>query len=231
MHALNERFDKIVCINLANRQDKKEKMNSKFKELGIDVEWFTPVQYGFIPNIVPLINASNKGKFNANQPFEFGAALSHYTIIKQALIEGVEKLFVFEDDVLFHKDFNDKIEKYLDTAPEDWTMLSLYSFMYEILPENKRMNSRWIRSFRSWSFMSYGMKRSLMETYIKKQDKFFTIADAITYNMQVEGYKTMYSCIPTLCIPSDDTSNIRNWQNYKEKPTVVNFGIDNKNYD
>ena len=38
MHRLNKEFDKIVCINLAERKDKREDMQKKFDNLGIEVE-------------------------------------------------------------------------------------------------------------------------------------------------------------------------------------------------
>ena len=52
MHPLNKIFDKIVCINLLERPDKKEKIEKRFNELGIEVEWFNAIKYDFIPNII-----------------------------------------------------------------------------------------------------------------------------------------------------------------------------------
>ena len=52
MHRLNKEFDSIICINLAERPDKREKMQKKFEDLEIEVDWFTAVQYGFIPKIL-----------------------------------------------------------------------------------------------------------------------------------------------------------------------------------
>jgi GR25 family glycosyltransferase involved in LPS biosynthesis len=233
MHRLNKDFDKVVCINLVNRLDKKIKMQAKLDKLGIEVEWFTAVQYGFIPNIVKPLNDSGKAHFNLTQPYEIGAALSHYTVIKQALEEGVEKLFVFEDDVRFRKNFNEELDKYLNKAPEDWELLLLYSFMYEILPGNIRVNSKWIRSHRAWSLMSYGMKKSFMKEYIKRQDQFFTLSDSVTYKMQENSPFNIYSAVPTLCIP--DTylgSNIRGENmNYQYNPTIINLGFSDENYE
>lgn len=233
MNRLHREFDKIVCINLSERDDKREKMEEKFENLGISPEWYTAVQYGFIPKIVDPIVNSQAGHFNKSQPYEIGAALSHYHVIKQALIEGCESIFVFEDDVRFHKDFEDKQDKYLDDLPNNWDMILYYSFMYHLLPENKRVSKRWMKSFRSWSLMAYGMKRDLMEEYIKKQDNFFTIADSVTYKMQEEKKFNIYSAVPALCIPEVEMgSNIRGEnRNYEYNPTVTNMGYSNDNYE
>ena len=227
MHRLNKDFDRIVCINLVNRPDKREKMQSRFNKLEISFEWYNAVQYGFLPNLTKPIIDSKKAHFNPTTPYEIGAALSHYAVIKQAFEEGIERLFVFEDDAVFHKEFNSRLDKSLDLLPADWNIILLYSFMYEILPENKRVNSRWITSYRAWSLMSYGINRKAMAEYIKRQDQFFTISDLVTFKMQEEGWK-IYSAVPTLCVPSMDVSNIRTAQNYIQTPTIINLGINEK---
>ena len=231
MHRLNQEFDKIICINLSERKDKREDMQKKFDSLGIEVEWFTAVQYGFIPKILNPIVDSKAGHFNKTQPYEIGAALSHYHVIKQAQLEGVQNLFVFEDDVRFHKDFNNKVDKWFDDLPANWDMILLYSFMYELLPQNKRLSKHWISSYRSWSLMSYGMRSEVMSEYIKRQDKFFTIADTITYKMQEDSNFNIYSAVPTLCVPKENSSNIRGSANYINNPTIINMGVSDSSYD
>ena len=233
MSLLNEKFDKIVCINLLERPDKKEAMEKRFKDLNIEVEWYHPVQYSFIPKITKGIIASGSAHFNQNQPFEVGAALSHYHVIKQAWYEGCERIFVFEDDAKFHKDFEKKLEIYWKQLPEDWDMILFYSFMYNLDPKNVRVSPRWIRSYKSWSLMAYGMNVEAMEEYIKRQDEFFTIADLVTFKMQEETNLNIYSSIPSLCIPNTNLgSNIRGKNmNYESNPTITNMGYSNDNYE
>lgn len=232
MHRLNKEFDKVVCINLVERKDKREKMQQKFNELGIEVEWFSAIQYGFIPKIVNPIVDSKAGYFNKNHPFEIGAALSHYHVLKQALLEGCEKIFVFEDDVKFHEDFNTKIDTYLNDLPKDWDLFLGYSFMYNLLPENKRVSKRWIRSYKSWSLMAYGINKKMMQEYVSYQDSNFCIADLVTYNLQERKDLNIYSAIPAFCIPETSLgSNIRGENmNYESNPTIVNMGYSDDHY-
>lgn len=237
MHIINKEFDKVVCINLKSRPDKKENMQNKFDKLGIEVEWFNAIQYGFAKEIVETLTNKNSitnfSRFNKAQPNEFGAAISHYTVIKTALEEGVKKLFVFEDDAIFRKDFNVQFEKYYNTLPENWDMFMLYSFMYNIVPQNIRVNSRWIKSYDSWSLLAYGMNRKMMEEYIKEQDKYFRIADLVSFELQRNENLHIYSAIPTLCIPNQKLgSNIRgDNMNYIKNATVLNFGFNDNNYE
>lgn len=232
MHLLNREFDKVVCINLAERSDKREIMSKKFDDLGIEIQWFTAVKYDFLQKLVDPIADSQFAHFNKNQPFEIGASLSHYHVIKQALEEGAQRIFVFEDDVMFHRDFNSKLDSYWKALPEDWNMVMFYSFMYEILPQNIRVSPRWIKSYKAWSLMAYGMKIPSMETYIALQDKYFTIADKASFDMQEKSNLNIYSAVPTLCVPQTDLgSNIRGTNmNYKNTPTVLNLGYPDSNY-
>lgn len=233
MNILNKEFDKVVCINLSERKDKREVMQKKFDDLGIEVEWYTAVQYGFIPRLAKVINSSGIGKFNENQPYEIGAALSHYSVIKQALNEGAEKILVFEDDVLFHKEFNNKVEKYLQDAPTDWDLLLFYSFMYSYQPQNIRVSKRWMKSYDSWSLMSYAINKRGMTEYIRMQDEHFQIADLVTYLMQRNNRFNIYSAVPSICIPATKMgSNIRgNNMNYEKKPTITNMGYSDDHYE
>lgn len=236
MNKINKEFDKVICINLVNRPDKREKTQSKFDALGIEVEWFNAVQYGFAKEIVNSLPSQNMGqgfpRFNKQSPNEFGAAMSHYTVIKTALLEGHKNIFVFEDDVLFRKDFNTQFEKSFNKLPEDWDMIMLYSFMYNYLPQNIRVNSKWLKSYNSWSLLAYGMNEKAMKKYIEEQDEFFRIADLASYQMQGKDLN-IYSAVPTLCIPNQELgSNIRGSNlNYVNTNTVLNMGFSNDNYE
>ena len=154
-------------------------------------------------------------------------------LLSKLQLEGVKNLFVFEDDVRFHTNFNDKVDKWFDDLPDNWDMILLYSFMYELLPQNKRISKRWMRSYRSWSLMSYGMRSDIMLEYIKRQDKFFTISDAITYQMQEDPKFNIYSAVPALCIPRTEMgSNIRGENmNYDYNPSITQMGYKEDNYE
>ena len=234
MHRLNKEFDKVICINLLSRTDKKEHMQNRFENLGIDAEWFHAVPYGFAGDIVKSLKSESNDfpRFNTKHPNEFGAAMSHYTVIKSALIEGAERIFVFEDDVQFRKEFNDKFDKYYDALPKDWDMFLLYSFMYKLQQQNVRVNSKWVKSYDAWSLMSYGMNKKSMERYIDEQDKLFRIADLASFRMQGKDLN-IYSAVPTLCIPSQSLgSNIRGENmNYVNTNTILNMGFPNTNYE
>jgi GR25 family glycosyltransferase involved in LPS biosynthesis len=228
---LNQIFDKVVCISLLEREDKKEIMQQKFNNLNIDVEWYRPVIHGFNKNIVKHLSNTENSKFNSSQYNEIGTSLSHYNVVKTALLQDVKQLFVFEDDCLFHKDWETLLHKYFDTILPNWDMIMFYSFMYNLEKENIRVRPRWTRAYNSWSLTSYGMNRKMMEEYIKYADNFFTIADLVTYNLQKKDYLNIYVTTPPLTIPNVSLgSNIRKEMNYENTPSVIMLGVDKTNY-
>jgi GR25 family glycosyltransferase involved in LPS biosynthesis len=158
---------------------------------------------------------------------------SHYYVIKTALLEGVQNLFVFEDDCIFHKDWKNILPKYLDTIPDDTDGILLYSFMSALEPQNIRVKPRWTKGFASWSFLAYGLNRKAMEGYIQLMDNSPMIADRGSWEMMTRGSYNFYIASPPLVLPSKTlTSNIRGEnKNYEKIKTVFLMGVDENNYE
>ena len=238
MSLINEKYDKIVCINLKERPDKKEYMLERFEQYDIDVEWYHPVILGYASQFVDLYAdkyndlSRNYVRFNKSFPNEFGTLHSHYYVIKSALLEGVDNLFVFEDDCAFHTDWNNLLPKYLNSIPDDADGILLYSFMDRLLPENVRVKPRWTKGFASWSFIAYGLNRKAMEGYIAMMDRYPMIADRGSWEMMTSGLYNFYIASPPLIIPSKDlTSNIRGEnKNYEKIKSVFLLGVNENDY-
>jgi len=225
---LNTVFDKIVCISLMEREDKKLVIEQKFQDLNIDVEFFRPVKFDFIKIILSKFANGPFSNFSLNTPNEFGAALSHYQVIKTALLEGRESLFIFEDDVMFDKKFDNRLTRSFSELPQEWNMIMLYAFAYN-LDGCLRVNSKWIKPKNFWSAMAYGMDRKAMEEYIKMADNFCSVADMPTKNMQET--LNVYCSVPALCIPDIKFgSDIRTNMNYVTTKTIINLGYGDENY-
>lgn len=239
MSLLNERYDKVICINLKERPDKKEYIEERFDKFDIKAEFYHPVILGYARHFVDLYAdkyndlSKNYARFNKHFPNEFGTLHSHYYVIKSALLEGVENLFVFEDDCAFHKDWNELLPKYLDTIPEDAHAILLYSFMDRLLPENVRVKPRWTKGFASWSFLAYGMNREAMEGYIKLMDNTPMVADRGSWTMMTSGTHNFYVASPPLVLPAKNlSSNIRGEnKNYEKIKSIFVMGINENDYE
>lgn len=238
MSLLNEKYQKIVCICLKEREDKYKYAVSQFEKHNIKVEFYRPVILNYSKHFVNLyadkVNdySRNLVLFNKSFPNEFGTLHSHYHVIKSALLEGVQSLFVFEDDCAMHKDWDNLLPKYLNTIPDDADGILLYSFMAQLEQQNIRVKPRWTKGFASWSFIAYGMNRKAMEGYIKLQDETPMIADRGSYHMMTYLNYNFYVASPSLLIPSKQfDSNIRGEnKNYEKIKSVFLLGINEQDY-
>lgn len=234
MNLINQLFDRIVCICLKERPDKYEYMKNQFQKLGIEVQWYRPIIKGFSSKIVkPLVDAK-VGHWNTQFPNEYNTMDSFYTVVKEALLDNVQNLFIFEDDFAFHTNFNELFPKYVEKLPSDHNIIILYSYQHELFPENARVNSRWIKGFRSWSHIAVGMDRKYMEEYIRQLDNFPRIGDLVTYQAMENGFNA-YVAYPPLGIPSKRfSSNIRgenkNYDSYVFQ-NAFTLGLNEKNYE
>jgi GR25 family glycosyltransferase involved in LPS biosynthesis len=239
MSLINEKYQKVVCINLKERPDKYEFMQKQFEKHNIKVEWYHPVIPGYASKLVELyadrynMPQQNHVLFNKHFPSELGAMQSHYHVIKSALLDGVENIFVFEDDNAFHKNWNEYLPKYFDTIPENADGILLYSFMDRLLPENIRIQPRWTKGFASWSFIAYGLNKKAMESYIKLQDSQPMIADKASWIMMTHQGFNFYIASPPLVLPSKTlTSSIRGEnKNYEKMKSIFILGVNENDYE
>lgn len=111
---LNDYFDKIYCINLDRRTDRWEKCKAEFDKFGIEVERFSALD----GNTLTYNNQRLKSG-------EVGLIRSNLELIKKAKENKYKNILIFEDDVEFTNNFNEKFEKYIKQVPEDWSFLYL----------------------------------------------------------------------------------------------------------
>ena len=81
-------FDKIVCINLDTRNDKRKYVSDLFKKLNIPFEFYL----------------AKKSKYGGT----YGCFDSHINIIKKAYKEGHKNILIFEDDITPTYYYNNK---------------------------------------------------------------------------------------------------------------------------
>jgi glycosyl transferase, family 25 len=82
-------YDRIVCLNLRERQDRYEHMKQEFQKIGI------------VDCVEFLIN--NRSPLGG----VYGCFESHWKAIKQAYDDNIAHLLVFEDDVLFKEGYEE----------------------------------------------------------------------------------------------------------------------------
>ena len=110
---VNEYFDKIYCINLDRRPDRwEENCLPQFEKFGLEVVRFSATDG-------KELNLTQGDVYSA----ELAGSYSHLKAIKKAKGDGVKKLLLLEDDVVFKENLNELFDEFIVNVPSDWDYL------------------------------------------------------------------------------------------------------------
>lgn len=110
--SINRYFEKVYCISLERREDRRNKIKNHLDSLDIKFEFFNAVDGKNLKDIPRGIN-----------PGEMGCILSHLEIYKKSLSENIGDYLIIEDDCEFDTDVNIKLDLYYKEVPVDWNLL------------------------------------------------------------------------------------------------------------
>jgi GR25 family glycosyltransferase involved in LPS biosynthesis len=124
-------FDEVEfkCINLSQRTDRREWVETHLKSFNIPFEFFNAR--------VSTQNYDNLKFLQGIKSGNIGCALSHYELIKNH--SGNKILGIFEDDVLLCEDFLERFTYIENNFNLDWDIFFLSSF-YHLNTDNNRWN-------------------------------------------------------------------------------------------
>ena len=111
---LDDCFDKEVCINLKRRADRWTECQEEFKKHGIER--------------VERVNAvdAREHTFTHSRgpnPAEQALTLTHINILSEASERELKDILIFEDDVEFVDNFQEKFEVAWSEVPADWEIV------------------------------------------------------------------------------------------------------------
>lgn len=216
MKTLNDYFTKIYCINLDRRPDRWEECVSEFKKINANVDR------------VPAIDGKDMTTPSPNlRPGAYALRLAHIRLIKDAILNKIESFVVFEDDVTFVEDFNDKFNAKIDFLPKDWDMLYLGGnnifypgAQFSLVTGDKSLNvgkhnykelnyelckTPWTQCAHAIAFNS-----RFYEPLLVGIDKYWNEPiDTVHFLLQRDGYNA-YVFLPSLAIQRPSFSDIEN---------------------
>ena len=123
MTTINEFVDRVFCVNLKARKDKKKWISRQFNKYSIKASFFDAVA-------------------NKKRP-AVGCLQSHLRIIKMAKKQGLKRVLITEDDCLFtEKPLIDE-----SSLPEDWQMLFLGGNVQGVMEDTTKSLSdkKWVK--------------------------------------------------------------------------------------
>ena len=158
MVSVNEYFDKIYCINLDRRPDRwEENCLPQFKKLGLEVERFSATDGQ------SELDLPHGKTYNA----ELAGCYSHLNAIKKAKEEGVKRLLLLEDDVVFVDDLNERFSELINNVPE-WDILFFGgNHIGGVIPVNKGI----VRLNKSYAIHACGISEKVYDIMIVHLEK------------------------------------------------------------
>jgi len=211
---INDYFDKIYCINLDSRPDRWGAVSKKFYSKKINVERFPAVSqkskrainlFNKVKKIYPTFDSRRKNSV-IRSIGAAGCLLSHIDIIKKSKNNGYKKILIFEDDIIFHKDFNSRSSLIKGLSP--WSLLYLGCSQHDWRGVKKYNDNFYIANNTDGTF-GYAIKSSSFDILINMSKNTLRPIDGILrgYQNKCPGKSFVFS--DNLVIADVTDSDIR----------------------
>lgn len=169
---INEMFPHKVCINLDRRPERWQHMQRKFDRHGIhSVRRF------------PALDGDNM-TLPANwvhTPGAYGCLLSHLQVVREARRLGVPSVLIFEDDVVFDDQLEQKFSAGIEQLPPDWDMLFFGALHKD---EPIQVSNNIARITQANSTYACALKATVFDDFIELNSKTAEVLDVNSLALQ-----------------------------------------------
>jgi len=219
-------FDKIYCINLNKRVDRWNKMKKIFQDLNITVERFEAVDGYNLPEEVISQYQKETGRYKLEKG-AVGCLLTHYKIIKESKEKNYKRILIFEDDVIFDKNFLSTFLKKINIIGE-YNMLYLGASQYDWKVNFINGKKDFYRPKSTLGTFAYSVNISVYEKIISKIETTFDLPiDHILSEIQSD-IEDSYVFFPNICKADVTNSDIRNPRNQYEHSIKMKWKIEDE---
>jgi GR25 family glycosyltransferase involved in LPS biosynthesis len=214
----------IAYVNLARRDDRNTHMIAELQRVGIAANRFDAYE--------PIPTASRVGydrvqRMMDTTPGAVGCMYSQISVMLNA-VRGNKHACVFEDDLIFCSDFNERMEEFEAFVPGDWEILWLGATFHKEptwhntghrkdFPCECELNRDWeptnhpniVRTYGIWSTYAYIVRLESIPKITLLLSEFMPQTIGIDYSMIYlqPGLKT-YAFVPGMVKQMDNESNI-----------------------
>ena len=130
MNVLNHYFDKIYVITSYFHKPRIEYINELFKKENIKFDFHYAVHSDFldgsiIESYLNYLKNNNQIDTLPTSKYRISATISHLQVLRQFQYSNYKNVLVFEDDVAFEHDYQNKLINFFENVPTDWDILNL----------------------------------------------------------------------------------------------------------
>ena len=120
---------KIKILNLKKRNDRRKNIENIFKKINFEnYSFYEALDGKNIPLNLEIKNLFTNNDFGNRKCF-IGCALSHYNIWIDLLKDKTSQYYIiFEDDIIFHKNFEAKFYSMINKQKYDFLLLGACDF-------------------------------------------------------------------------------------------------------
>lgn len=205
-------FPLKVCINLDRRPERWQRIQSALAAHGLEsVQRFSATDGNAI--VLPPHWSHTAGAY--------GCLESHVRVVRQARDAGLSSVLIFEDDVVFDPQFQQKFATFVQELPADWDML----FFGALHKDEPVVVSDHIgRVTKANSTFAYAIRNTMFDAFIDLNSRAEHVLDMNSYVLQDRF--NCYCFMPNLVWVESEYSDVQNrlenhW--YLEKSLVL-FG-------
>ncbi len=186
-------------------------MQKRLPEQGIIADRFEAITGGSLDSKGFDFGDSQKDLNNA----EIGCFQSHRTIYKRAIDEGIDKLFILEDDALFCENFNQIFAENIKHVPDDWQMLYFGQINHDLIGGimgsktvsiKENIGGNVYRAERCWLTHAYAIRGCAKYLYDNTTKMYHTF-DKVLADIQKD--LKVYAFHPNIIRQDDTASSIR----------------------
>ena len=197
-------FDRVYCINLKHREDRKTNVLNQCEKYNLgEVHFFE------------AINGKDYDNHYGLLPGAFGLILSNIEILKDAKNNNYKTILIMEDDCYFTDEIK-IINTYLDMLPDDWDMLYLggnHNIGWMGTPPPIKINEKIIKVHTTFTTHFVAIKNHMFEVLLNNMSTFKDPLDVIYTDIQ-KRYN-VYCTSNTIAHQMDGYSDIeRKYVNY-----------------
>ena len=117
---LKDTFERVVCISLKRREDRRRRLRKLIKESGFP--FAAPKFMDAIDGGSGLIPVGNNFRSGGGA---WGCRQSWVRVLEEAMTDGVESLLVLEDDAIWRPSIAEECEAFFEDVPSDWQIVFL----------------------------------------------------------------------------------------------------------